>query len=97
MTQAERATIVAACKYVDAVITDSPTYTTPEFMEKHGFAIYTFARASEQERKEKYKLHCLCAALPTDMIQKIGYTTGISTSDLVTHILKGAGSQVQNY
>lgn len=90
MTQAERAAIVAACKYVDAVITDSPTYTTPEFMEKHGFAIYTFACASEQERKEKYKL---CAALPADMIQEIDYTAGISTSELVARIQKGAGRQ----
>lgn len=89
MTQAERAAIVSACKYVDSVITDGPTDTTPEFMEKHGFAIYTFACASEEERIEKYKL---CATLPPDMVKEISYTPDISTSDLVARILKGAGS-----
>lgn len=89
MTQAERAAVVSACKYVDAVITDSPVNTTPEFMAQHGFNIYTFACASEEERIEKYKL---CTTLPPDMIKEIDYTPGISTSDLVTRILKGAGS-----
>jgi hypothetical protein len=74
---------------VDAVITDSPVKTTPEFMAQHGFAIYTFACASEEERTEKYKL---CTTLPPDMIKELVYTPGISTSDLVTRILNGAGS-----
>ncbi|SDW06600.1 cytidyltransferase-like domain-containing protein [Nitrosomonas communis] len=89
MPQAERAAVVSACKYVDAVITESPVHTTPEFMEKYGFAIYTFACASEKERIEKYKL---CATLPPNMIKEIDYTPGISTSDLVRRILDGAGS-----
>lgn len=89
MSQAERAAVVSACKYVDAVITESPVHTTPEFMEKHGFTIYTFACASEEERIEKYKL---CMTLPPHMIKEIDYTPGISTSDLVRRILNGAGS-----
>lgn len=88
MTQAERAAVVSACKYVDAVITDGPVDTTAEFMEKHDFAIYTFACASEEERKEKYKL---CATLPSIMVKEISYSPGISTSDLVMRILSGAG------
>lgn len=89
MTQAERAAVVSACKYVDAVITDGPVNTTLEFMKKHDYAIYTFACASEEERKEKYKL---CETLPPSMIKEIDYTPGISSSDLVIRILKGAGS-----
>lgn len=91
MTQAERAAVVSACKYVDAVITDSPVSTTPEFMKKHGFALYTFACASEKERIEKY---ALCSTLPPAMIKEIDYTPDISTSALVSRILKGAGSKV---
>ncbi|MCO6427489.1 adenylyltransferase/cytidyltransferase family protein [Nitrosomonas communis] len=89
MTQAERVAVVSACKYVDAVITESPVYTTPEFMEKNGFAIYAFACASQEERMEKYKL---CATLPPSMIKEISYTPGISTSDLVMRILNRVGN-----
>jgi len=90
MKQAERAAVVAACKYVDAVVTETPANITPEFMQQHGFDIYTFACASEQERLDKYKL---CESLPAQMIQELEYTSGISTSDLVMRILDGAGSK----
>jgi len=90
MKQAERAAVVAACKYVDAVMTDTPASVTKEFMQQHGFDIYTFACASEQERLDKYKL---CETLSAEMIQELTYTSGISTSDLVMRILDGAGSK----
>lgn len=89
MTQTERVAVVSACKYVDAVITESPVNATQEFMEVHGFDLYTFACASESERIEKYKQ---CAMLPSHMIHEIDYTSGISTSDLVVRVLGGAGS-----
>ena len=88
MKQAERAAVVAACKYVDAVMTETPANVTLEFMQKNGFDIYTFACASEQERSDKYKL---CETLPAPMIQELEYTPGISTSDLVMRILDGRG------
>ncbi|AEJ00595.1 cytidyltransferase-related domain protein [Nitrosomonas sp. Is79A3] len=90
MQQAERAAVVAACKYVDAVMTDTPVNVTKAFMQQHGFDIYTFACASEQERLDKYKL---CESLPAEMIQELTYTPGISTSNLVMRILEGAGSK----
>lgn len=90
MQQAERAAVVSACKYVDAVMTDTPASVTKAFMQQHGFDIYTFACASEQEKLDKYKL---CEALPIQMIQELEYTPGISTSDLVARILDGAGSK----
>ncbi len=90
MKQAARAAVVAACKYADAVMTETPTSVTLEFMQQHGFDIYTFACASEQERQDKLKL---CASLPAKMIQELPYTPGISTSDLVVRILEGAGKK----
>ena len=92
MKQAERAAVVAACKYVDAVMTETPANVTVEFMQKNGFDVYTFACASEQERSDKHKL---CANLPTEMIQELAYTPGISTSDVVMRILEGAGTLKQ--
>jgi cytidyltransferase-like protein len=90
MKQVERAAVVSACKYVDAVVTDTPDSITPAFMQQNGYDIYTFACASEQERRDKYKL---CETLPAEMIQELEYTPGISTSDLVARILAGVGSQ----
>jgi cytidyltransferase-like protein len=90
MKQAERAAVVAACKYVDAVTTETSASVTPEFMQRHGFDIYTFACASEQERRDKYQL---CESLPPEMIRELTYTPGISTSDLVMRIRSGAGSK----
>ncbi|MDE2388272.1 MAG: adenylyltransferase/cytidyltransferase family protein [Betaproteobacteria bacterium] len=88
MKQAERAAVVAACKYADAVTTETPASVTLEFMQQHGFDIYTFACASEQERRDKYQL---CESLPQEMIQELTYTSGISTSELVMRIRDGAG------
>jgi len=90
MKQAERAAVVAACKYADAVTTETLPSVTPEFMRQHGFDIYTFACASEQERRDKYRL---CESLPPEMIQELPYTPGISTSELVKRIRGGAGSK----
>jgi cytidyltransferase-like protein len=83
MSQAERAAVVAACKYVDAVTTETPPNVTPELMQRHGFDIYTFACASEQERQDKYRL---CESLPPEMIRELTYTPGISTTDLAMRI-----------
>ncbi len=92
MKQAERAAVVAACKYVDAVLTETPAAVTPAYMQQYGFDIYTFACASEQERLEKYKL---CSTLPAAMIHELSYTPGISTSDLVRRIFNGTGKSTK--
>ncbi|MBX3631074.1 MAG: adenylyltransferase/cytidyltransferase family protein [Nitrosomonas sp.] len=90
MQQKERAAIVAACRYVDAVMTETPASVNLEYMQKHGFSIYTFACASEPERREKLKL---CESLPAEMIQELPYTPGISTSDIVLRVIDGAGNR----
>lgn len=90
MTQAERAAAIAACKYVDAVTTETPDKVTLEFMRQHGFAIYTFACGSEQERRDKYKL---CEDLPPGMIQELAYTPGISTSEIIKRIQESKRSK----
>ncbi len=87
MSQTERAAAVAACKYVDAVTTETLDKVTLAFMQRHGFDVYTFACGSEQERQDKYRL---CKDLPSDMIQELAYTAGISTSTIVLRILESA-------
>ncbi|SET31592.1 cytidyltransferase-like domain-containing protein [Nitrosomonas marina] len=85
MTQTERAAAVAACRYVDTVITESPVNATLEFMQQHGFDIYTFACADERERADKYRQ---CALLPKTMIRELDYTPGISSTEIVRRIQK---------
>lgn len=85
MNQAERATVVETCRYVDVVMTETPANVGLAFMQKHGFDIYTFACDSEIERQNKYKL---CQELPHEMIQELAYTPDISTTDIVNRIAK---------
>lgn len=85
MNQAERAAVVETCRYVDVVMTETPTNVSLEFMQRHGFDIYTFACGSERERQDKYKL---CQALPHEMIRELAYTPDISTTDIVNRIAK---------
>ncbi|MCB1985038.1 MAG: adenylyltransferase/cytidyltransferase family protein [Burkholderiales bacterium] len=89
MKQEERVAAVAACKYVDTVITDSPVNATVEFMQRHGFDLYTFACANEKERADKYQQ---CALLPPEMVQELDYTSGISTTEIMRRILKSSGA-----
>jgi len=93
MTQAERVAAVAACQYVDAVITESPVNATVEFMRSNGFDVYTFACADEQERNSKYQQ---CALLPRKMVQELSYTAGISTTEIVQRILKKGDDDTNN-
>ncbi|UJP05457.1 MAG: adenylyltransferase/cytidyltransferase family protein [Nitrosomonas sp.] len=90
MSQPERAAVVAACKYVDAVTVETPDKVTAAFMRLHGFEVYTFACATERERADKYQL---CEELPLGMIQELPYTAGISTTDLIKRILKDSESR----
>ena len=84
MNQAERAAVVAACRHVDAVMTETPSDVSLEFMQQHGFSIYTFACATERERNDKYEL---CKTLPADMIRELAYTPDISTTDIIRRIV----------
>ncbi|MCP5246122.1 MAG: adenylyltransferase/cytidyltransferase family protein [Burkholderiales bacterium] len=90
MKQSERVVAVAACKYVDAVLTDSPVNATVEFMRLHGFDIYTFACANDKERADKYQQ---CALLPVEMVRELDYTSGISTTEIVQRILGTSGAK----
>jgi cytidyltransferase-like protein len=85
MTQAERVEVVAACRHVDAVMTEAGLETTLDFMQRNGFDCYTFASASAEERQNKY---ANSHSLPPAMIHEMPYTHGISTSEIVERIVR---------
>jgi cytidyltransferase-like protein len=76
-TTSERAEMVAACRWVDEVITDGPKIITLQFMKDRGFHVYAFGAADDVEFASKL-LDCL--ELPESMRSHIPYTVGISST-----------------
>jgi cytidyltransferase-like protein len=83
MTTEERARVVAACRYVDEVITDGPRVITLSFMAARDFAIYAFGASDEAEYQRKRED---CAELPDGMIRRLPYTDGVSTTEILSRV-----------
>ncbi len=83
MSQAERLTVVAACRYVDEVVEDGPRIITPEFMQQKGYAIYAFACCGTEEVVTKRRD---CPDLPDHMLGILTYTDGVSTTGLIQRV-----------
>lgn len=85
MSTAERAAVVAACRHVDAVITDGPREITRAFMAERGFDLYAFGARDDAELRVKL---ADCADLPERMRVRVPYTDGISTTELIQRVLR---------
>ncbi len=83
MTTAERAAVVAACRHVDAVITDGPRVISPAFMRAGGYDLYAFGARDEAELRGKL---ADCPDLPESMRHRLPYSPGISTTELIARI-----------
>lgn len=88
MTCEERVAVVAACRHVDAVITDGPKEITRAFMAAHGFSIYAFGARDDAELRVKL---ADCADLPEAMRVRLPYMPGLSTSDLIARVRARGG------
>src|SRR5690606_31919430 len=53
MTQEERMSVVAACRYVDQVTAVGPRIITLDFMREHNYAVYAFACSGDKELTTK--------------------------------------------
>jgi cytidyltransferase-like protein len=73
----ERVEMVAACRWVDEVITDGPKLITLQFMQERGFHIYAFGAVDEAELASKLSD---CSELPENMRSHVPYTIGISST-----------------
>ena len=87
MSTQERATMVAACRYVDEVIVDGPKVITREFMQARGFDVYAFGANGDGELATKL---ADCEDLPEDMKVRVDYTAGISTTEIIARVLRRA-------
>jgi cytidyltransferase-like protein len=88
LSTAERAQMVAACRYVDRVITDGPKVITLEFMQVNQFQIYAFGAVNNYELLGKLTD---CVDLPDSMRIRLPYTDGVSTTQLINRILERRG------
>lgn len=85
LTTQERMEIVAGCRYVDAVIAVGPKKVSLEFMRNNSFDLYVFAAKDDLEYKQKLSD---CQELPPFMIQRLPYTQGISTSEILKRVFE---------
>jgi cytidyltransferase-like protein len=76
-TTDERVEMVAACRWVDHVITDGPKVVSLDFMTKHQFRIYAFGANDASELAAKL---ADCPELPVEMRAVIPRTPGISST-----------------
>lgn len=89
MNTVERATVVAACRHVDAVITDGPRIITPSFLDQHGFDLYVFGAKDDAELSAKL---ADCPDVPDWRRRRLPYLDGISTTDIIERIRSRAQS-----
>jgi len=79
----ERVKSAQACRYVDEVLYDDvPLAVTKEFIEKHKIDIVAHGDDFDQEKLNKFY------RVPIEMgiFRTVGYSSGISTTDLLNRI-----------
>lgn len=83
MSTAERVAVVAACRYVDAVISDGPKVISLAFMRQGGFDLYAFGAVDDEELRVKLDD---CRELPAGMAVRLPYLHGISTTEIIRRL-----------
>lgn len=80
----ERVKVIASCRYVDEVIPNCPLGVTGELLEKHKIDLVVHGDDfDEAKAKAQY-----APAIEKNMFRLVGYTEGISTTDIMDRILQ---------
>jgi ethanolamine-phosphate cytidylyltransferase/choline-phosphate cytidylyltransferase len=83
MNMQQRATIIAACRYVDRVILDCPCPVTRAFIDEH--AIDIVARGDDMNTPESIH-RWYQVPFTMGILLFVPYTKGVSTTDLIEKI-----------
>lgn len=85
MSQKERILTLQGCRYVDKILDKGPKIITKKFMLENNYSIYAFSYNNSEELQIKLKD---APDLPENMLGKIKYTSGISTTDIIKRIIE---------
>jgi cytidyltransferase-like protein len=82
LTMEERVASVEGCRYVDEVIPNAPLEITREWIDKHKIDLIIHGDDVAPEVRDAWY------GVPIEMgiYQSVGYTAGISTSELISRI-----------
>lgn len=82
MSLAERVAVIECCRYVDEVIVGAPCQLTREFLAEHD--ITTVVHGDDLSPGEVQDWYGVAAV--AGMLQLVRYTSGISTTELITRV-----------
>lgn len=83
LTMEERIQVLATCKYIDKIIPNAPLHITDAYMDTHQFdVVVTPNNRTDEECSIWYS-----AVMKRNMLVKIPYTEGISTTQIINRIL----------
>ncbi|MGY8879066.1 MAG: adenylyltransferase/cytidyltransferase family protein [Dehalococcoidia bacterium] len=82
LTMKERIASVQGCRYVDEVVPNAPLEITREWIEKHNIDLIMHGDDVSSETRNTWY------SVPIEMgiYQSVGYTEGISTTELISRI-----------
>ena len=88
LSMEERVASVEGCRYVDEVVSNAPLTIDRAWIEQHNIDLILHGDDFSSDMEE------LCYKTPIEMgiYRSVGYTPGISTTDLITRIREEFGS-----
>ena len=92
--ETERTAIVAALEEVDAVVCPCPLIVTQEFMEQHEIDLVVHGFANDADADKQKEFFAIPIAL--GKFQRIGYYSGLSTTDRIQNIKEQTAQQSKN-
>ena len=88
LSMEERVASVRGCRYVDEVVSNAPLMIERAWIEQHKIDLILHGDDVSREMEERwYKI-----PIEMGIYQSVGYTTGISTTDIIARIREEFGA-----
>lgn len=88
LSMEERVASVEGCRYVDEVVSNAPLMIERDWIKQHNIDLILHGDDVSREMEERwYKI-----PIEMGIYQSVGYTTGISTTDIIARIREEFGA-----